>query len=94
MRIEAYTQVQKAFNPKNTNKAKEAAKTGRSDQLQISTVGKDIQTAKQAVANSPDVRTDVTAPIKASIKSGTYNVSGESFADKLLEQYNEFNEMR
>lgn len=94
MRIEAYTQVQKIFNSKNTNKTKETAKAGHSDQLQISSVGKDIQTAKQAVANSPDVRIDVIAPIKASINSGTYNVSGESFADKLLDQYNEFNEMR
>ena len=32
---------------------------------------------------------DVTAPIKASINSGTYEVSSESFAEKLLKKYEE-----
>ncbi|MDD2972750.1 MAG: flagellar biosynthesis anti-sigma factor FlgM [Lachnospiraceae bacterium] len=89
MRIEAYTQVQQLYNTKNTGKAKQAAAAGFSDQLQISSLGKDIQTAKQAVNNAPDVREDVTAPIKESIKNGTYEVSGDSFADKLFEKYNQ-----
>jgi len=89
MRIEAYTQVQQLYSTKSTNKAKQTGKTSFADQLQISSVGKDIQTAKQAVNNAPDVREDVTAPIKASIQNGTYQVSGDSFADKLLEKYKE-----
>lgn len=89
MRIEAYTQVQQLYSAKNANQTKGTTKVSFSDQLQISTIGKDIQTAKQAVASSPDVREEVIAPIKSSIQKGTYEVSGEDFADKLLEKYNQ-----
>lgn len=89
MRIEAYNQVQQIYKTSTTGKAKGAGKTSFSDQFQISSFGKDIQTAKVAVAASPDIREDVTAPIKAKIQNGAYEVSGESFADKLLAQYNQ-----
>lgn len=89
MRIEAYTQVQQLYNTKKTAKAQKAATNGAVDQIQISSFGKDIQTAKAAVAASSDVREELIAPLKASIQKGTYQVSGESFADKLLKQYEE-----
>lgn len=89
MRIESYTQVQQLYTAKNTGKTNQTTKASFSDQLQISNIGKDIQIAKQAVASSPDVREEVTAPIKASIQSGTYEVSGDSFADKVIEKYNQ-----
>ena len=89
MRIEAYTQVQQLSNTKKPVKAQTNKKLSFSDQLQISSIGKDIQTAKAAVAGSSDIREDVTAPIKASIQAGTYDVSTESFADKLLSKYEE-----
>lgn len=89
MRIEAYTQVQKLYNTNKTERAKAKSNAKTSDQLHISSIGKDIQTAKQAMAGSSDIREDVTAPIKARIQEGTYEVSAESFADKLLMQYEE-----
>ena len=89
MRIEAYSQVQQIYQTQAAKKPNAVTKTQKSfaDNLQISSMGKDIQTAKQAVASAPDVREDVTAPLKASIAAGTYNVSSESFADKLLEKF-------
>ncbi len=89
MRIDAYSQIQQIYQPKPVQKTASVARTGGSflDNLQISSVGKDIQTAKQAVAQAPDVRRDVIAPIKAGIADGTYSVSTESFADKLLEKF-------
>ena len=88
MRIEAYNQIQQIYKPQKTQKVASTARTASfSDNLQISSIGKDIQTAKQAVASAPDIREDVTAPIKASMAAGTYNVSSESFAEKLLEKY-------
>lgn len=89
MRIEAYTQVQQLYNTKKSVKAQTNKKLSFTDQLQISSIGKDIQTAKAAVAGSSDIREDVTAPIKASIQNGTYEVSTESFADKLFAKYEE-----
>lgn len=89
MRIEAYTQVQQVYNTNKTSKSVKTNATGRRDAVQISSLGKDFQIAKQAVANTPDIREEVVAPLKAAIQSGTYQVSSESFANKLLEQYKE-----
>lgn len=89
MRIEAYTQVQQIYNTKKTAKVQNRAKVSATDQLQISSIGKDIQTVKAALAESSDIREELTAPLKASIANGTYQVSGESFADKLMQKYEE-----
>lgn len=89
MRIEAYNQVQQLYNTKKPGQVQKTSATGKQDQLQISSIGKGIQTAKAAVAASPDVREDITAPIKASITAGTYEVSADSFAEKLLAKYEE-----
>lgn len=89
MRINAYTQVQQMYGTKKTGNIKSKSNASFSDQLQISSVGKDIQSAKQAVAGASDIREDVTAPIKAKIQAGTYDVSAESFADRLMQKYEE-----
>lgn len=89
MRIEAYTQVQQVYNSAKVSKSQKTSKSSAADQVQISSFGKDIQTAKNAIANTPDIREEVTAPIKASIQAGTYEVSGESFAEKLMQKYEE-----
>ena len=89
MRIEAYTQVQQLYNNKKVTKAESRKNVSFSDQLQISSFGKDMQVAKAAVEASADVREEVIAPLKASIQDGTYEVSAESFAEKLLAKYEE-----
>ncbi len=89
MRIEAYTQVQSLYNTKKTAKTQPLNKAGASDQLQISGIGKDLQSVKLALAGSSDIREDVTAPIKAKIDAGTYEVDMGSFADKLMQKYEE-----
>ena len=78
------------YGTSKVNKTAKMQKTGNvSDTVKISSIGKDIQIAKQAVKEAPDVREDVTAPIKQAIKDGTYDVSGEDFADKLLAKLSE-----
>ncbi len=89
MRIEAYTQVQQLYQSKKVNRSQKAGGGAQTDKLQISSIGKDIQTAKAAVAGTPDIREELTAPIKARIQSGTYAVDNGSFADKLLKKYEE-----
>ena len=87
MRIGAFNQISQIYSASKPIKTTKTASTSRTDQVQISSLGKDIQTLKQAVANSPDIREDVTAPIKAKVNAGTYEVSGDDFASKLLEKY-------
>ena len=89
MRIEAYTQVQQVYGAKSRAKTQNAAKNANSDRIQISSIGKDIQIAKNAVAAAPDIREDVVAPIRAAVTNGTYQVSAESFAEKLMQKYEE-----
>ena len=89
MRIEAYNMVSQIYGTQKPQKAQSAAKVSKMDEVQISSFGKDLAVAKQAVKNAPDVRESVTAPLKESIQAGTYSVSGEDFASKLLAKYQE-----
>ena len=89
MRIQAYTQVQQLYQSSKVKSSQKTGSVAQTDKVQISSFGKDIQTAKAAVAGSADIREDVTAPIKAQIQAGTYEVNAESFADKLLKKYEE-----
>ncbi len=89
MRIEAYNQVQQLYQPKQLNKTQQAGSASRKDQLQISSAGKDYQSAKAAVAGTADVREELTASIKARIDNGTYNVDTAAFAEKLLKKIDE-----
>ena len=90
MRIEAYTQVQQLYKSSQPKQVKKETKSSFSDQLQISSAGKDIQAAKQAVAGADDVRMDLVNSIKERIDNGTYNVDAGCFAAKLYERYNAF----
>ncbi len=89
MRIEAYNQVQQLYQSQRVNKGQKITKAVPTDQLQISSRGMDYQIAKTAVQNSPDVREDLIAPIKERVQNGTYAVDTESFAEKLLQKYEE-----
>ena len=90
MRIDAYNQVAQLYGAQktyNTQKANKSVSMG-SDQLSISQAGYSYQTAKAAVSEASDVREDKVAQLKAQIQNGTYSVSPDDFASKLLEKYN------
>lgn len=87
MRIEAYSQIQQMYGAsKPANKTASAKNADFKDKLQISNVGKDMQVAKQAVSDAPDIREDKIAAIKQRLANGTYEVSGEEFAQKMMER--------
>ena len=87
MRIDAYNRVQQLYSNASTANIKKEKTRSFSDKLQISDMGRDIQNAKQAVADSPDVREDVVASIKERLGAGTYQVNVDEFADRLFERY-------
>lgn len=89
MRIEAYNQVAQLYQTSNTKNTSQTGKTnsmGR-DEVQISSTGKDYNVAKAAVSEAADIREDLVAEMKAKINSGTYEVSSDDFAEKLLGQF-------
>ena len=90
MRIEAYNQIAGLYKASGTTKTRGNYSVGGRDQVQISRAGRDFQVAKQAVAQSPDIREDKVAQLKAKIDSGEYQVTAGDFASKLLEKYNQY----
>jgi len=86
MRIDAFNkinEVYKASSVKNTAKVKSG---NFGDKLEISQTGKDYQVAKQIVSRTPDIREEKVNDIKARMEAGTYQVTIEDVADKLIEQ--------
>ena len=91
MRIDAYNQIQQIYGANKIKKAEEKKSVGKSsfmDELRLSSMGIDAQLAKQALANTPDIRKDKVEPVKQQIEEGTYEVDPDDFAGKLLEKYN------
>ena len=90
IRVDAYSQIQNLYNVSKPAGNRGSAKTAApdfKDRLNISGQGKDLQVAKQAVAAAPDIREDRVAALKAAYQSGTYNISANAVADKILENY-------
>ncbi len=90
MRVDALSQIQQVYGVNKSRRTSKTASTSSGkDAVEISSIGRDIQMAKSAVKDSPDVRQEKIAALKAKIQSGTYDVSGESFADKLMQKFDE-----
>lgn len=89
MRIEAYNQVAQVYKSNKIENAKSTNSISSSrDEFQMSSVGRDYQIAKQAVAEASDIREDKVAELKAKVASDNYSVDTVDFAHKLLEKYN------
>lgn len=84
MRIDAVNRVSQLYQANSTKKVAKQKSDEKYDSVQISQTGRDYQVAKAAVEATPDVRTDLVNDIKSRLKNGTYDVSMEMLADKLL----------
>ncbi len=87
MRIDAYNKISQIYQTNAVKKTTKTAGAVAADQVEISRAAKDYQVARQSVANLQDVRTDKINDIKGRMESGTYNISMEEVADKLVESY-------
>lgn len=81
MRIDAYNAVNQIYQTSQISKAKTSSV---SDKFEISDTARTYQTARTAVSKASDVREDKIADIKARMAAGTYNISSEAVADKIL----------
>lgn len=62
----------------------EQVRRSQNDAVQLSPESKELQRLRDIVAKAPDVREEKVQEIKNQIKSGTYEVSAERLAGKLL----------
>lgn len=88
MKINQIRQITEVYGATSKRPVKQAGvKPGAKDKLEISAEAKHFQTALKAAKQSPDVRADKVDKIKAQIASGTYNVSAEEVAKKMMAQF-------
>ena len=73
---------------KNTKNDKKIEKTIKNnDSFTVSDKARDFQAVLKAVSSSPDIREDKVNNILNKIQEGSYNVSSEDIAKKLLSKY-------
>lgn len=87
MRIDAMNQVSQIYQANRPKKVGSDNKLSFADTLELSQAGKDMQVAKAAVAAAPAVRENRVAEIKAAMENGTWSVSDEDLAEKLLDSF-------
>jgi len=68
----------------NSDKQAVHAAVNPEEKVDLSTMAKDIQQAKIALSELPDVREEKVQEIKSQVEKGTYNVSGEKIAGKMV----------
>jgi negative regulator of flagellin synthesis FlgM len=81
-KADVVTQEGQAAKPKP--EANQAQVQSSGDRVQLSEKSKEIARARELVNSAPDVRMDKVEEMKAKIESGTYDVSAEKVADKLV----------
>lgn len=64
-----------------------SAAASTASQVQISDEARMMKQAAQVVRDTPDVRADRVAELKARVRAGTYQVDAKSVADKLVEEH-------
>lgn len=87
MRINSIKQAEQIYRKTSAKNKAAGIKASSSDRIEISTLGRDLQVAKKAVSETEDVRWNKVNDIKKRMQSGTYNVSCEEVADKMVESY-------
>ena len=74
---------QTSANPKD--KGNSPIPSEQRESVSISETGQEINQHTEAMANLPDFRQERIAQIQAAIEQGTYSVSAEDLADKLIQ---------
>lgn len=90
MRIGSYNMISQLYGNSGAKKTKSSGTSGQAsfaDQVMLSSAGKDMQTAKTALASVSDVREAKINDIKNRMDAGTYDVDVDDFAQKLLDTY-------
>ncbi|MCI8408557.1 MAG: flagellar biosynthesis anti-sigma factor FlgM [Lachnospiraceae bacterium] len=88
MRIDAYNAVNAVYNStKPVKKVNSEKKASKDDTLEISQFGKELHVAKKAISETEDIRIDKVEAIKKQMQEGTYYVSDEALAEKILDNF-------
>lgn len=87
MRVDAVNQISQIYKPSGTKRVEKSGSVGKKDAFEISQSAKDYQVAKKAVSEASEVREDKVAQMKEALASGSYNVSAQEIAEKIVSNY-------
>ena len=79
---EALNREKKNIQNKNTNKFK----YGQEDKVEISSEALDIKAMESKVNLGSDINSEKVNKIKNQLGNGSYKISGEKIADKIIEE--------
>lgn len=74
----------KTVSNDNVNKTKETQKLNKKDELAISGESRLKQRVMQAIKQTDDIRNDKVDDLKERISAGTYEVSADEVAEKMI----------
>lgn len=74
----------KRLEQRETQAAEKTIDNAKGDTVSLSTASKDLQIAKAAVESAPDIRAEKVEELKTAINEGTYEVSPEKIAAKMV----------
>jgi len=84
MNVQNVQNVLKTYG-KNANKAESADKTSFvNDKVEISSEAREIQIARKALSEVPDIRSEKVDEIKNLMASGNYKPSAQDIVDKMF----------
>lgn len=78
------TDKQRVDTPAATPPEESKAERIRDDKVSLSNASKDMQTAKQTIASSPDIRPEKVNEIKEAVASGRYEIDAGKVAEKMI----------
>lgn len=88
MKINQIQQIAEVYGATSKRQVKaQDVKAGAKDKLEISETARHFQTALKAAKASPEIRTEKVNQIKAQIDAGTYKVSAEDVAKKMMAEF-------
>lgn len=88
MKINQVSQIAEIYGATSSRKAaNKEIKTDKKDKLEISETARYFQIALKAAKDSPDIRSEKVDRIKAEIEAGTYKVSAEDVAKKMMASF-------
>jgi negative regulator of flagellin synthesis FlgM len=84
MKINSVSSIYSVYNTKPAISRKKTTDAASADSYNVSNEGKGYNSIYKAVMQSPDIREDKVNSISQQIADGTYNVSTQDLADKIL----------
>ncbi|MDH5428288.1 MAG: flagellar biosynthesis anti-sigma factor FlgM [Nitrospirota bacterium] len=79
----SYETAQPPVKPK---KDEPSMASQESEPLTLSPLGQEIKQYSNALANLPDIRLERVTQIQKALKNGTYAISSQNLADKLIQE--------